>query len=405
MSNISTSNPNAIYKYYCNIQTAFDGDDDPLTIANMRFRSIVIDYNFISYNFPLIYTTLSLTYDMVQKLKENQSEGTVVFHLQKYIENSDMPGLKIDVVNEQCVFFMSEDSAKNMEIPMDPDRSDDYGYMVTIGLIALSHVNSNKSAVNGVINSGTMSGTLYYVLNAYSMSLLMEPLTYNNSMSSIIIPPAKSVSKVVKHLNTISAFYSTPYRFFIDFDMAYLLSSSGQGVAKKGETINTVKIYVNNEYTEANMEGMTEDTVNGMYIVSTSAQYAVLTTDEAGDKMYNTISGVSTTGSSENLSVSTLTNNPVTSSSSTIRVPNNNTALLANLQSSMLSSDTLTITKNKADGSVFTLNKYYTIDCGDVYGDQYNGPYLLISKTETYMQEGEGLAMGMVLVFKQYIEG
>ena len=45
MPNISTNNKNSIYKYTGTITTLFKNDKDPLTIAGIRIKSMVIDYD------------------------------------------------------------------------------------------------------------------------------------------------------------------------------------------------------------------------------------------------------------------------------------------------------------------------------------------------------------------------
>ena len=401
MGNISTTNTNAIYKYTCTILTAFKNDKDPLTINNMRVRTLTIDYNYDAHIFPLIYATLALNQDMVDKLKENQAEGTVLFTLQKYIENSDMPGLKINVINEECVYFISNDVGKNNEKAVNDDRTADYGYVVTVGFIAKKHINQNKIQTNGIIKSGSMSATLIYLLN--KQNVLMEPLTYNPQVKYMIIPPSGSLFKTIKYLNKLNTFYDTPFRFFMDFDTTYLISSSGKGIAKKGDQNNTVKINIRSSYAEKNMEGMTEDKDNHMYIIDVSASNSKIANSEFVDRVATSISGTSTTGNNEKLNITNnIKNNPIKENTNPIRIPNGNTNMLKNMQSQTLDNATLlSIHKSKIDGSIFSLNKYYLVDASEAYGKDYNGIYLLTSKVEVFAQEGQGLTMSTMLTFKK----
>lgn len=401
MPNISTSNRNTIYKYTGSITTLFKEDTEPLIINSLRLKSIVIDYSYDKNNFPLIYATVALTHEMMNKLKDNLGTGTVLLHIQKYVENSNMPGLLIDAINAECTYFMSNDMGKEREQAIDPDRTEDYGYIVTIGFIAVDHINRNKTAINGVINTGTMSAALYYVLQGHN--LLMEPLTYNSQLKSIFLPPMKSVASTVKHLNSISVFYDTPYRFFMDFDTTYLISSSGKGLPKKGDLINTVRVLLVKEYNESNMEGMLEDTENAMYILQVSATFATLMKSELTDKSYSSISGVSTQGTKESAELTEANNSTVIkANTSNIRIPNGNVNLIKNMQAATLNNNiVMGITKNKIDSSVFTINRIYNIITDDVYGTEYSGDYLLASKKEVYAQEGEGLALAVLLTFKK----
>lgn len=403
MPNISTSNTNAIYKYTAQISATFPGDSEVTVIEDLRFKYVIVDYNYDEFNFPLIYCMLSLTIDQRNKLVTNQKNATIVFTLQKYIENSDMPGLKIDVINEECIYFISTDTNKLAEKDkvLDENRSEDLSDSITIGLISLNHINRNKKVVNGIIKSGTMSSTLCYVLNGHT--LLMEPIQNNITMSNFALPPINSVSKMIKYLDSYKTFYSTPYRFFMDFDVTYLISSSGKGVLKRGDKINDIKINIIGDYQESNMEGMYTDPDTGIYVLDCSGSYTVLNTTTDSSKSFSTIGGVTADGTM--VTVDTGLNesdSPIVKKTNLVRVPNNNTSLISNMAISTANNAvTMSIAKNKIDSSILTPNRHYTVDVGSVYEEKYTGDYLLARRRDLYLHEGEGLALGAVLYMKK----
>lgn len=402
MPNISTTNKNAIYKYTGKFTTLYKNDDDPIVIDRLRIKSILIDYSYDRNNMPLIYANIAVTYEQLKKLKANMKTGTILVNIQKYIENSDMPGLKIDYINAECVYFLSSDIGKDKEQAINPDRTEDYGYIVTIGFIALDHINKNKTAINGVINSGSMSAALYYALNGHN--LLLEPLENNDKLKQVFIPPMKSVSKVISYLDDLSTFYNTPYRFFMDFDCTYLISSSGKAVKKKSESMTTVRIKLVKEYTEGNMEGMLEDKENKMYVLNVSATYANLMKNSVTEKTYSSIKGINTSGNTSTVPIEEegVDSSLYKANSSNVRISNENTGLIENMKTAaMNNSVVLGIVKNKTDGAIFTINKYYYVEADEVYGPEVSGVYILSSKKEVYMQEGEGLAMSVMLTFKR----
>ena len=61
----------------------------------------------------------------------------------------------------------------------------------------------------------------------------------------------------------------------------------------------------------------------------------------------------------------------------------------------------MTISTTKVDASVFTIDKIYTINTDETYGDKYTGQYILINKKETYYPEGESFALNISLTFKK----
>lgn len=403
MPNISTSNTNSIYKYTAQIVTTFENDENPLTIDFLRFKSIIIDYNYNNFNFPLIYCNVNLPIEAQLKLADNQKNGTVVFTLQKYMENSDMPGLKMNVIECKCIFFIPQDKGKINEAVRitDPNKTGDLGDNVTIGLIALEHVNEIKNVANGMIKSGSMSSILYYLLK--DRPLLIEPLQYNTVVENFVLPPINSLSKMIKYLNNYHVFYDTTYRFFIDFDMTYLMSTSGLGVKKKGEECNIIKFNLKSNYDEKNMEGMSYEIIDGMYSIDCSGSYTSMSDSTDSSKSYSTIGGITTTG--ELLEKDTGTRDaksPVKSKVSNIRIPNNNTTIIQNLTTDEANSMILlNISKNKIDGSIITPNKQIYIDANEVYGEAYSGVYLLDRKRELYLREGEGFAMSVILSFRK----
>lgn len=404
MPNISTTNQNALYKYAASITTIFNGNNgNPIIIDSLRLKSLIADYSFDSHNMPLIYATVALTYEQVNSFKDNMDTGTVVLNIQKYIENSDMPGLKIDYVNTECVYFMNTDAGKDKEqaVVDESERMPDYGYILTIGLIAKDHINKNKTTINGVINNGTLSSAVYYVLKNHN--LLMEPFNYNTELKQVFIPPMKSVNKTLNYLNELSTFYQSPYRFFMDFDCTYLMSSSGFAIKKKGEHITSVYIKLYKEFDENNMEGMQEDKENKMYIINVSASNSTLMENKVTRNTYSSIKGVNTTGTSS--SVELADNSVVEGNTSSIRLSNENTQLIENMRlTALFNSTVISITKNKVDGSIFTINKRYHITADDVYGAEYSGVYILSNKKEVYAQEGEALTMSILLTFKKVPE-
>lgn len=398
MPNISTSNTNSIYKYTAQIVSTFENDDNPITINFLKFKSIVIDYYYSKFNFPLIYCNVNLTIEEQQKLAQNQKNGTLVFTLQKYMDNSDMPGLKMNVIEASCIYFVPQDIGKiNEKIEItNPNKTDDLGDDVTIGLIMVDHVNEIKNVANGVIKSGNMSSVLYYLLG--DRQVLMEPLQYNTVVENFILPPLNSLSKMIEYLNNYHTFYDTSYRFFIDFDITYILSTSGKGVKKKGEECNIVKFILHRNYDEKNMEGMDYQIIDGMYNIDCSGSFTSMSDSTDSSKSYSAYGGITSNGDIIEESTGTRDDvSPIRSKTNNIRIPNNNTVLIKNMATDEANSMILlNISKNKIDGSIITPNKQIYVDASEVYGEKYTGVYLLDRKREAYLREGEGFAMSVI---------
>ena len=403
MPNISTTNTNAIYKYSASITLPFD-EENPVEVDSTFIKGIVIDYNYDENNFPLIYITISTTKKVRDLLLQHQDSGTLIFTLKKYVENSDLPGLKVDYINDKFVYFMPSSASNNDEetVVHNPDDRNDIVKVYTLGLISLTHINNSKKTVNGVIKKATKSSVINYILQNHN--LLMEPLQYNSILQGAILPPTGSVSKAIKYFNSLEVFYDTPYRFFMDFGVTYLTSSSGKLIERKGSEYNNVIINLRNDYNEANMEGMISDKDMGAYFINASSTFSNNIDSSANIKGYDKINAATTIGNKLNATIVPIDNNTseIKSKSSNIRLPNNNTGLLKNIEyQNKLNLIVMTINSSKIDASVITMDKIYNINADLVYGSNYTGQYLLHSKKEVYTNEGEGLALNINMIFKK----
>ena len=286
MANISTTNTNSIYKYNTTITLAFD-EENPIELDNLHVKGIVIDYNYDEQNFPLIYITISIEKDLVNQLIEHQMSGTIIFNLRKFIENGDMPGLEVDYINDKFIYFMPNEASDSDEEDdvTNPESVPDITEIYTLGLISLDHINKSKKQVNTIIKKGTKSSIIYYFLSEHQ--LLIEPLQYNSVIENLVLPPMSSVSKELRYLNNIEVFYDTPYRFFMDYDVTYLLSSSGTLVKRKGVDITDVIITIKREYNEANLEGMVTDQEIMAYTLTVSPSFANVVDSSISSKGYD----------------------------------------------------------------------------------------------------------------------
>lgn len=401
MPNQSTSNTNNIYKYSASMTLAFD-ENEVIKLNSLYIKGIVIDYNYDINNFPLLYVTLSMPYNIKEKLVANQSTGTIIFTIKKYISNGDFPGLLMDYIEDKFVYFMPNSASDTYEAYKieNPEGSEDITKVYTIGLISLNHINKSKKNVNGVVKKGTKSSIIYNILKDHNF--LMEPLQYNSVMKSMILPPMGSIASTLKYFNDLEVFYDTPYRFFIDFDITYLLSSSGKLIPKKGATLNNVIINIRDVFDEANMEGMITSQELGAYVINTSASFCSIVDSSINDKGYNKIYASTTSGKGEGVTISDVSKTEISEKTSSIRLPNGNSNLLKNIEGkNKLNIISLSIDISKIDTSVITMDKIYTINADDTYGTQYTGNYLLSRKQEVYTPEGNGLALNISMLFKK----
>ena len=404
MPNISTTNTNDLYKYVASMTLVFD-EEDPIELDMVYIKGLVIDYRFEDYNFPIIYATVAFDETTRQLMEENQQTGTIIFRLQKYISNGDNPDLKIDCFEDKFIYVLpasASSATEEREVTKEVRReSEDLVDTYTIGLAKLDHVNESKRSINMVVKNASVSSLIYYILREHQ--LLIEPITYNSKISYVEFPPKNSVSKALGFLNKLNAFYDTNYRFFMDFDMTYLLSSSTKITKRKTEKYIDVIINVRKQYDEANMEGMiTNDDIQA-YVINVASSNCVLSDANMSNKSFNQFAGSTTAGrTSDIITIIDFSGTELTNKKTHVRLPNNNTNYLTNMEKSTKLHDVaISISTTKIDSTIFTMNKRYNLYMDDTFGSEYNGQYLLSAKRDVYAPEGEGFNITTTMTFNR----
>lgn len=402
-STTQSTNTN-IYKYTAGMSYILDGNID--TIENINIKTIVIDSNYNDMNMPMIFVTLGLYKRLINKMVLNQDRGIILLNIKRCVTNSHMPDLYTDYIDDKFIYFISGDlsnSLSTIEIPEDnPNDSDDVD-TVTLGLLSLDHVNKNKRNINGVLN-GKMSSIMYYTTS--HLPIVIEPPKNNKMMENLFIPPMNSVSKTLQYLNFVNVFYTTPYRFFIDFDRSYLISSSGKAVKYKGEYISTVmmNIYDEDKSKESKIQGMITDRSSSMYILELDSEDCELVDNHVSEKSYSKISATNTSGNKIEGTLSNISKySSIKTKTRSIRIMNDNNGILDNMISYLdTSAIQLLVQKIDIDSSIFTMNKEYIVQAEDAYNTEtYNGRYILVRKRELYVREDDNFTMNVMLLFRK----
>lgn len=391
-----------IYKYTAELNYIIG--EDVYYIDTMNIKSIAIDSNYKQMNMPMIFITLSIDKRLIDKMVQNQDTGIFIFQIKRCITNSDMPDLYTDYINDKFIYFIAEDINKNDMADYEganEDREDIYK-LTTIGLLSLDHVNKNKKNIQGVLN-GKLSSIMYYVTG--HLPIVIEPPTNNTIITNRVLPPMNSVSKTLRYLNSLNVFYSTQYRFFIDFDCAYLISSSGKAVQRDDEDITTVFLVLKNSYDEGSkIQGMITSEEQAMYQIEIDANDCELADNHVSEKSYSHVNAMTTSGAKSNSDISNRSENSlILSKTRNVRISNDNSGLLDNMISSLnTSAIQLLVQKVDIDSSVLTINKEYIVKGDEVYNTEaYNGKYILTRKRELYVREDKSFSMNTMLLLEK----
>ena len=390
-----------LYKYTAEMK--FVLDDDITNIDAINIKSIIVDSNYKENNMPMLFATLTIDRKLIDKMVKNQNVAFFIMTIKRCISNSDMPDLYEDYINGQFIYFITNDINKTDEADYEGNNTDreDLYKTINIGLMCLDHINKNKSStINGIFECNLSSAM--YLLTKH-LPIVIEKPDDNIEFKPLIMPSFNSVSKSLKYLNSIHVFYKTQYRFFIDFDCSYLISSSGKFIKRKGEDIGTVLIELVKDYTEkSKLQGMTIDEKQSMYNIIYDGLDCDLADNRYLEKSYSKLSAIDTSGSKIDGNIDTVDNSIITQKNRSIRIMNDNSGLIDNMIHSVNSANIqLLVQKTDIDSSVLTMNKEYIIHADDVYGDKYNGKYLLTRKRELYIRENDNFTMNTMLLFEK----
>lgn len=377
-------------------------ENNPITLDSLYIKGIIVDYNYSANNFPIIYVTVALPKELRELMIANEKTGTVIFKLQKYISNGDNPGLKMDCFEGKFIYTLPPSASSNSESRHveNPENLEDIAYTYTIGLAKVDHVNASKKYINNIIKEGSLSSIIYYILRG--QNLLMEPLDNNKTIKDIILPPQGSIPKSLKYLNSLHTFYPSGYRFFMDFDIAYLLSQSSKITKRKGEKTTDVLINIRNMYDEANMEGMITNRDINAYVLNVSGTFCKIANSYMANRGYNEYAATNTIGETSSVNISDNSGTELTNKKTLLRLPNGNNEILSTIENeNKLRNISISISSTKVDSTIFTPNKKYMINTDKSHGTEYTGQYLLTNRKDIYVPEGEGLNLNINLTFNK----
>lgn len=250
------------FKYNISLKYLKKNTQTYTSLNYLNIEYMVIDSSYDEYNMPMIYMGLNIHTDLMKDMVKNVNNN--LFNLEvykyKYDEDNYIEPFEELYIRDQCTYFIVDTNNDGIESDLDgePDSDEEDYVRIQIGLMKISLINDNKVLFNNTFLNTNLSSAVGSVVK-HIKNMVMEPLTYGNEILDQISIYQDSVSKSLESINSVKALYSTPYRFFMDFDATYLVSSRGLEVPKKGEKITAVLICIKKP---ADYVGMDD----GMYV-------------------------------------------------------------------------------------------------------------------------------------------
>lgn len=396
------------YKYSIELKYIRQKERIAENITPEHIRSFIIDRDYINNNLPVIFMNITLKKTLIDDMILNSDKNTMVFTIYKYIYREGKFSTKTRYIHEEMMYFIQDDLNYRDSLDFNTKEvkeREDITKNINIGLMGLNSINNNKTTINTVLRNTTMMNAVYYCIPS-RLNMVIERFHYNDTMKELLIKPQTSLSNVIKYLNSIKVFYKTPYRFFIDFDCGYLLSTSGTSVPKKGEPINSILIIIRDPLNEQAMtEGMITNYTTKNYQIDVSAVDTQVIQNRITEKVYTSVSAISEQGKTKEKSLNINKSNLSKNKTEIIRTPNSNPNLIENIAAANnQTSSHIVLNKIDVDVSVFTPNKRYIIRNYDGHKDR-DGDFILTRKRELFYYETDTKFTGnAMLEFDQVIK-
>lgn len=374
-------------------------------IDSTQIQYILIDKDFENINMPVITIFGSIEKNILDDMIRHSNDNLVTLGIYKYDNTNQNDNITEKYFNDKFIYMLNEDLSRTDKLDnpqgIDSKTGNRQYREVTIFLIQQNAINNNRQTINGVYHNASMNSLILQSTN-YLGNMLLEPIKYDTKFDQVIIPPINSISNYIRYLNdNLGVFYDSPYRFFIDFDTTYLVSSSGNAIRARNQYIYTIVIDIREIDSNISEEpGAYVDLKSGKYTIGIDASKVEYVKNNVTNKIVNKVTVINSKGDvfeqdiEDNKAKVTSTINQI------MNISNNDQNVINNISYSVESANvTITIVKNDLDASLFTLNKEYIIN--DPVHDSYAGHYILLQVKQLFIKQNENFIMSTVLKFKK----
>lgn len=374
-------------------------------IDSTQIQYILIDKDFENINMPVITIFGSIEKNILDDMIRHSNDNLVTLGIYKYDNTNQNDNITEKYFNDKFIYMLNEDLSRTDKLDnpqgIDSKTGNRQYREVTIFLIQQNAINNNRQTINGVYHNASMNSLILQSTN-YLGNMLLEPIKYDTRFDQVIIPPIDSISNYIRYLNdNLGVFYDSPYRFFIDFDTTYLVSSSGNAIRARNQYIYTIVIDIREIDSNISEEpGAYVDLKSGKYTIGIDASKVEYVKNNVTNKIVNKVTVINSKGDVFEQDIEDNKAKVISTINQIMNVSNNDQNVINNISYSVESANiTITIVKNDLDASLFTLNKEYIIN--DPVHDSYAGHYILLQVKQLFIKQNENFIMSTVLKFKK----
>lgn len=376
-------------------------------IDSSQIQYILIDKDFDNINMPVITVFGSIEKNILDDMIKHSNDNLVTLGIYKYDNTNQSDNITEKYFNDKFIYILNEDLSRTELIDnpngIDSKTGNQQYKDITIFLIQQDAINHNRNTINGVYHNASMNSLILQSSN-YLGNMLLEPIRYDTKFDQVIIPPIDSISNYIKYLNdNLGVFYNTPYRFFIDFDLTYIVSSSGKAIRARNQYIYTIVIEIQKIDKDTSEEaGAYVDLRSGKYTISIDASKVEYSKNNVTNKMVNKVTVINSKGDTFEQDVNDNKTKITSTINQVMNISNNDQNTINSIVYSVESSNVIiSLVKNDLDASLFTINKEYIIN--DYAHESYSKRYILLNVQQLFIKQNGNFIMSTILKFKKAV--
>ena len=346
-----------------------------IPISAERIKYIIIDTNYESEIMPKIYMSISVDTALYNYITNYRDRGRFKLKMQRRNLFSGT-SLGDTIVDDSFAYIPSTTNADYLRDISERGASDDSYKNIIIGLISIKIIDNLRKSFNSIYNNIDQQ-TLVSIATE-GLNIVTQPLSYNKTYDSILIPPVSTRNEFLKFIFEIDNFYNTNYLFFMDFKRCYLISRDGSGVRNSDDPVNDVFIDIKSLSNDSSYyDGI--DMINNSYYLYVNPANSNVIVPDGISKIVNRLVVVDDDKELQQLDVTLNSNFNQTIKNMFIRAENGSVIKNELEQSNVI----VEISKKQVDGYSFTPNKTYIIHNFGNYS-KYDGKYILSGKKEYF---------------------
>lgn len=412
-----------IAEYKATVKASWIHVDEEIAIEPSTISYIMFDYDYDKNNMPVAYVMLNIKTSIYNQMVQYVDESAFYLEIHRYNTRSANPVHNVDI-KEQFRYYIPSDQDYTEPLTDAASRqiSDESSYVrATIGLIKVQVLDDNMRHFDDMVYSGNLSTLIYNGLN-HVQKLCINELLANKELEYEDIPPLASVKEYLTYIDDEFGTYENGFRYFHDYDIAYMLDEEPRYVPNGTNQYADVYINIEDLGSElASNGGIVIDSDNALYMIYVEAHSTGLSDNTALTSTVDHRINIGDQGEIKSIPISQDVN--VISTKRVKKNKGKGKAVLKQMPMSQIAKEkqfvsdslkvqpsrtdkvvykrsdssgsrfsilknktTVTVTKPQLDGHLFTPNKIYHVRNFKT-NEQFDGEYILWQKKVVYQME------------------